>query len=287
MADNMSKNADEIVSYLKDNGFSIFYASDLFGEDGTLPEVVWDERVDYKKFFDIAKKEGIKNIIYYSEYFTDDQFEKINHILNDKKNISIEEWIEIRRERTKHGENMGAYSFAYIKDHVLYCLKDQIQWNKELEKRVLPRSVSIQQNRMIEENNREDNLKKMEEIPIEKIGDEFIKMLTKEFPNATTRDVYAIDHAFWEMKGVDRYGKGSILREKVKQYVNKKIIDDEKKMLITLIEDCISWAKENKMKKVFKYNISEYLNEKNVKLSWESSDMLYSTVNRRLKKDTP
>lgn len=280
--DDLSSEIEQITKYLNDNDFNIFYASGLF-DDAILPEVTWNNDVIYEKFFVIAKKEGINTIIFDSDTLTDTQIEKIDEILSDEKNIpNIEEWKDTFRDRKEQGKKAGAYTFAYVKGGILYCLRDKTQWNDDLYTRFSRLKISSIQQQTTQ--NRKELPKELETLSIDEIGEEFMEFLLKEFPKPTTRDVYMAERAFWDKKGISMISAdGIILSEKIRKYADKKITDKEKEKIPEIVESCLTWAKENSLKKVFKRNLDVFLDEQEITLSWETKDRIYNKVNMKLK----
>ena len=59
----LQKNYDEIIDFLKKEKYNIFH-SQRNSEEAILPEIIWDiKNNSWNDFFSIAKKEGISTII--------------------------------------------------------------------------------------------------------------------------------------------------------------------------------------------------------------------------------
>ena len=285
MNDDLTQKIEKITKYLTDNGFNIFHASG-FLDNSELSEITWDNNVSYDQFFTIAKKEGINTIIFDSDRLADSQIEEIDEMLKDEKDIpNIEEWKTMFQDRKEQERKTGAYNFAWVKDNIIYSLSEQTQWNKVLHQKLIELSTSEREQHMRIQKSSENRLQKeLDKKSIEDIGEEFMEYLLKEFPDATTRDVYVTERAFWDKKGISIIsGDDIILSEKVRKYADKKITDREKEKLPGLIEGCLAWAKENELKKVSKRNLDVFLDEQDIRIRWETRDKIYNKVNMRLK----
>ena len=76
--------------------------------------------------------------------------------------------------------------------------------------------------------------------------------------------------------------------EKVNQIAENEvmntIVNEEKRQLPNIIEDCISWTKENGFYKLTRANMQAFLLEKGLHLTYLTQDALYIKVNFELKK---
>jgi arginine repressor len=53
---------DEILAFLKKEGFDIFY-SDSSSDLDSLPNIRWQNSKDWKLFFSLAKSQGVKLLV--------------------------------------------------------------------------------------------------------------------------------------------------------------------------------------------------------------------------------
>ena len=67
MGDEIRDQYNEIKSFLEKEGFNIFYVKEFVASEY---DHIWDTEYDWKKFFEIAKKEDVKTIIVSSIDFT-------------------------------------------------------------------------------------------------------------------------------------------------------------------------------------------------------------------------
>jgi len=88
--DDLSKNYDQVLVHLKNEGFNVFYSSNISDEE-IFPEVMWDKRnSSWKEFFNIAKKEKINTIIVQRENFRKDDFEKLEDVMSEATIVNQE-----------------------------------------------------------------------------------------------------------------------------------------------------------------------------------------------------
>lgn len=92
---------------------------------------------------------------------------------------------------------------------------------------------------------------------------------------------------FWESFGIQRYSSDAKVRlkmEKANSLVQQEQLKKEKESLGKLTDECLSWAKENGLRKLTKSNVDYFLSEKEVQLSKQSRDALYTQANFKLSK---
>jgi len=289
--DDISKNYDQVLAHLKNEGFNVFYSRNISDEE-ILPEVMWDDRdSSWKEFFNIAKKEGINTIIVQREDLRKDDFEKLEEVMTETTIVNqeiVDEFKKAIREFKKYQDQLGAVMFSWIKDGTKYSLSEKAKWFEEFEenfKQLQSQTSSTRRVGRMESEEQEELPEAVRKKSVEELADEYYKYIEKEFPNAGRRELYIAGEAFWQEKGVNRFysGKGRILMERVLSIVERKLEAKEKETLPQLIEDSIEWAKENGLKKMSKSNINGFLAEKGDNLSTSNKDILYNRVNFKLK----
>ena len=125
------------------------------------------------------------------------------------------------------------------------------------------------------------------------LADELVAFVQKAFPEELDRMSAVTKRLFWESKGLPPYldvedpkitlkveKAESLAQLKLKQEVQKK----EKQLVPKLVEECLNWAKENRLKKVTKTSVDYFLSEKSQILSKMSRDAIYIKVNFMLAK---
>jgi len=97
---------------------------------------------------------------------------------------------------------------------------------------------------------------------------------------------------FWREKGLERYGVNPKIMAKmekaqliVEKQLTRELLEKEKKMLPKLVAECVECVRSEGLKRVYKYNIVYFLQEKGIELSLQSRDILFNKVNFELKKN--
>jgi len=288
MSDDLDKKFNEIINHLDDNGFNIFYSKTSL-EDTNFPEFKWDLKKDWKRFFSIAKSEGIKTVMTLTEKLTEEDFEEFKDVM-DNSTISpelLQKFKPILIEYKKNMHKVGAFVFYWIKNETVYTLSEQTKWFSNFEQDL--NNLIVEKER-IESHISRDSLEE-QELPeeirkksVEELASEFLEYLLKEFPHPGRYDTYTVENLFWKEKGLERFtSKSRLLIGKVSSIVLRKIEEKEKETLPQLVEDCIKWTEENQLNKITKTNIIGFLAEKGVELSSSNKNILHSRVSLKLK----
>ena len=122
-----------------------------------------------------------------------------------------------------------------------------------------------------------------------------IQWIDKEFPNILEDELHTTkeaQRAFWVEKGLENiFELEPDVNHKlltVEGIVDKKFLirekEREKKLLPSLVEEFVKWGREQGIKKLFKYHVSEFLDEKEVSLSRSGEDSLCTKANNKLRK---
>jgi hypothetical protein len=115
MDDEIRDQYNEIKSFLEKEGFNIFYEVIKPREDVH----VWDTKYDWKKFFEIAKKEDVKTIIVSSIDFT----------LQDVSDELEKEKIDLIK---KYNGKMELFVFMWYKDLKSFWFSKTADWHDEV-----------------------------------------------------------------------------------------------------------------------------------------------------------
>jgi hypothetical protein len=280
------------LDYLKKD-FNVFHAKEASSK---VTEVVWDKDTDWKEFFEIAKKEGVKTIV--AEVLTlpkeeldlDKLAEEDDIMLNDDL---IKQYKPEFSKFSKFADKIGAYKFSWIKDGVKYVLSESTDWFEDYAKLLMTiNSLASNQSRfgrvgMAQEEIPPELKKKSEE----ELADEMIDFIKEQLPTPDRHGFYQVRELFWSKKGVtSRFGMSPEIRfkmSKVEMIAEKRIEEaqaaEEKDKLPDLIDECIEWCKENGLKKLIKANVKAFLAEKEMTLSRNGEDILYQKANFKLK----
>ena len=287
----LQKNYDEIMDFLKKEKYNIFH-SQRNSEEIVLPEIIWDiKNNSWNDFFSIAKKEGVSTIISETENFSNEDIKKIENVIQEKieeDTEMAEQYNDIFKDLKKHENELGTFIFSWIKDGTRYSFTEKTPWFEELEINLQEVQTVAKQRKQYRQTLTEEHEEVPEAVskkPVEELAEEYYNYILKEFPNANRHDMYNAERVFWQEKGVDKYitGKGRMLIDKVSNLVERKFEAKEREMLPKLIEDCIKWCKEIELKKLTKSNVLGFLAEKEMNLSGHSKDILYNRVNIKLK----
>ncbi len=123
MSDEIRDQYNEIKSFLEKEGFNIFY--EVFKSRKNVSD--WDTEYDWKKFFEIAKKENAKTIIVSSidfnkaDSWTDEDDEILNGLEKDEIDLI-----------KKHSKKMGSFIFMWFKDARAFRLIKKADWYDEV-----------------------------------------------------------------------------------------------------------------------------------------------------------
>lgn len=134
MTKDLNKFKDELVSFLKNEGFVVFYGSYLSGKEESS-SVYWDNEVeqDYKQFLRVAKDQGIKTIYISTITFEESDIEECLGDLSEEEDIN-EETVQTRKKlerfRNKIGELCQLYIF-FLKDGIPHFFVKSADWYEE------------------------------------------------------------------------------------------------------------------------------------------------------------
>ncbi len=119
MGDEIRDQYNEIKSFLEKEGFNIFY--EVLKSRKNVSD--WDTEYDWKKFFEIAKKEDAKTIIVSSLDFTvQDDDEILNELEKDEIDLI-----------KKHNKKMALFIFMWYKDVRAFRLVKKADWYDEVD----------------------------------------------------------------------------------------------------------------------------------------------------------
>jgi len=151
-----------------------------------------------------------------------------------------------------------------------------------------------------EEEPKQVALMKLEKASAEELSEELVKFTKEQFPaiERSGIDLYRAKDAFWLERGVEstselepqirlKIRRAEMLAERKlereKVMMEKARVEEEKKQLPALIDECVMWAKSSGLSRVTKSNIQAFLAEKEIELSDLSIDILYTKTNQKLK----
>lgn len=134
----------------------------------------------------------------------------------------------------------------------------------------------------------------LEKKSAEELASELLEYIKKEFPDAKEGiGLHEAIEMFWKEKGWDEFEynpKISIKMEKAESMAERRLtreqFEKEKEILPKLVNELVEWAMNEGLKRVYKYNVVSFLQEKEVELTQQSTDVLFNKVNIELKKKT-
>lgn len=297
----MDAEAKEIVDYVQEQDFNIFYA-DHENEDERV-YFRWDKTKDWKDFFTIAKKEGITTLIATIRLLDKDELEQLeNDLLSESENPKefdnpqdFEKAKGFIKDLSAQKGKIISYNFTWIKDGLEYSISDTASWFEELEEKIrqempslldepsgvrMPSSLESERlNPAYLKNKKEDDLVK-----------ELVQFVVEESKgNPSIDDFRQFRFMFWNKKGVEAFrvsAENRYIIEKVEMKAEQEIesmqLEREKKEMPTLIEECFKWCRETGLNKLNKTNISAFLTLKGIRLSKNSQDVLYHNIKLKL-----
>ena len=157
MDDEIRDQYNEIKSFLEKEGFNIFY--EVLKSRKNVSD--WDTEYDWKKFFEIAKKEDAKTIIASSidfnkaDSWTDEDDEILNGLEKDKIDLI-----------KKHSKKMGLFIFMWFKDVRAFRLIKKADWYDEVTSIISETSV---ENGQDTKEAFKDNIKELNKLSLEEL----------------------------------------------------------------------------------------------------------------------
>lgn len=287
---DLQDKSKEILEYAKNEGFSIFYSKEFDDYDYDIFD--WDVSKDWKEFFTIAKNEEVKIIV-----ASINTFDSSNEDLIKAAQSATEEENEQDEDLdfTKYNGKVGSYRFLWVKDSIKYSLSEMTDWYKEYKEiESTLKGEYAQQQRMAF---RTDFLQRREEIPAiltskseEELAKEVVEFIEKESPHASRYEVYTLIRLFWSNKGLFDHGLSSqadVIRRRIdlkaEKIFEQKQAKEEKERMPKLVEQCVSWARKNGLKKLILGEVGAFLTEHEITLSREGQRVLWQKVNLELK----
>lgn len=254
------------ILHISTGKFYIFYSSPIT-ESENVQYVEWSTD-NVEDFFAFAEKIGIK-IIYLHE----------GKIANSTK--------------YEHKGELGYIEVSFLYEGIFHVFSEGEDWFfEEGETTEETSKVDVFGHKIdtAESLERENSTKELNENPPNELAKEMVEFAYKEFSDSLT-SFYKVADAFWESKGLNFIGadaKNRIKMERVNQIAEKEVmnalVNKEKEQLPKIIENCVSWAKENGFNKLTRSTMQAFLLEKGLDLTSLTQDALYIRVNFELKK---
>lgn len=271
---NLEETLKEIEEHLRQEQIAVFYGDDR-GELNYIAEVWWSEdRPDWREFIKAAKEAGTKVIIIQFERLDEEMLESIP---SDKEQTS-----KTIRDLKEHIGEIGQFFLFWIREGVKYTYCQLTPWRSELDNVLSEMEVPLE----------------IEEKSPEELSKEFVDYIEQEHPDLDADFLPTeVKKAFWKKKGLgasDIFGSQEIdeeIEEKVEtveelamEIWKQRVKQKEKKIVPRLVEEFDEWARENGLRGISRSNLNAFLGEKEVFLSPDAHDRVYSRVSLLLRK---
>jgi len=298
----MSKMTDleefqnNVESFLKNEEFNIFRYQDAnFSE--FISDLKWYDSENWEEFFAIAKKEGITTIFEEIEQFSKNEFESFKENLEEDTDDFQDSIENICANLESNLDEINSVSFSWINNNVRHTITKQVAWLGEIEQEIkeLKRKQLLQQKKLeheqqeqrrpsYEEMQQEDVPKELLNKDPNDLAKQLLDYIEVEHPDADRSELYHIEKAFWQEKGLNNYSiKHRIFSQKISSIIEKINDKKEKDQLPELVEKCVEWAMENKIYKPTQSVLRGHLAEDDIDLSTNNFKILHTRVCLELK----
>ena len=261
--DDLEKLREEFLNFYS-RKFEIFYLEE--------PIIYMDERYviwkgnDFKQFLSLAEKLGVK-LIYFST------------VIGEKD--------------SEYSGKIGLIELSFLYNNIFHVFISMASWFKELleKEEAEPKEEGL---KMGVSEEREEVSRDVLERSVEELVSEMIDFIKEEYKGDLSEIIgylRDVQRQFWLEKGIRNLWilepslkiKLEKVENRVERYFLEQMRKKEKEILPRLVEECISWCKENKLTKLAKTNLKYFLAERNINLTPIGREELYSKVNLRLK----
>jgi len=271
---DLEETLREIEAYLRQEQIAVFYGDEL-EEPKYVAEIVWaDDKPDWKEFVRAAKEAGTKVIIIQRDRLNEETFESGEE---DSSGPSA--------DFRNHIGKVGQLILFWIRDGVKYTFPITTTWwderasTEELYEQEIPSEIK-------------------KKSP-EELSREFADYMEQEHPELVGENYLpeSITSVFWKNKGLEIHHldeddmMGEEISEKVEtaqrlgiELWEQRMKEKESKIVPHLIEECDEWARENGLRGISRSNLNAFLGEKEVSLSSEARERIYSRVSVLLRK---
>ncbi len=288
--ESLEKTRDEIVSYLQEQGVSVFFGEDVSAAEGA--EFQWS-RDGWKDFVGLAKKEGVSLMVLDEQLLSKEDLEELVDLVGPDKLKEVVTKEDLGKLQEFKG-TIGGLRLAWIKEGVKFTYYQSTEWFSEFQdlRNTLLETGEGSEGELA---GRPTMMSrpfygtlppKVKETPPEVLAEEMVTFMKKEYGGLSTKMFDSASRVFWEKKGVPQFGDGEVglLKDKVEGMVEEKIAEAEKEKLPQLVEATVEGCKGNEFRKLTKQNLKAFLAEKNETLSRPSEDILLTRVNVKLAK---
>jgi hypothetical protein len=213
MNEDLKKLKEEILEYMKKEGFNVFYGKEAPTAKPST-EIRWfSEEGDWKDFLKTAKLEGIKTMIVNYSILTKDDIEINLQIGETEKTKSADEFSKELKSFQDHIGKIGELNLMWIKDGIRYTYTEATDWWLDFQSLVAPKLVTREfipeEEEVISAPYGVTSVQIPEDLKsktAEELAEEMIEFIKKEFPDVDEHvSFHELTRLFWVKKGL-RYG---------------------------------------------------------------------------------
>jgi len=280
--ETIQKFQEIMESHIESEGFNVFnYTTASYSE--FISEIEWDDIKNWKKFFLIAKNEGILTFYKQIEIFSKNEFDTIKDDLDDDEHYDL-----IENLKSKLDE-ISSITFSWFKNNIRHSITKKVSWMVELEQELTSLDDDDSSNE-VEDRSLEREQQSEIDVPENLRGDEvelakkLLIFWQKENPTQSRYIDRDLEMAFWEP-----YDELFSFNEKHRAF-QRKVEDltiqlhqkNEKEKIPDLVEKCVEWAIENKRSKTTQIEIREFLEDIGEVLDSNNLKSIIEKTNRQL-----
>ena len=280
--ETIQKFQEIMESHIESEGFNVFnYTTASYSE--FISEIEWDDIKNWKKFFLIAKNEGILTFYKQIEIFSKNEFDTIKDDLDDDEHYDL-----IENLKSKLDE-ISSITFSWFKNNIRHSITKKVSWMVELEQELTSLDDDDSSNE-VEDRSLEHEQQREIDVPENLIGEEvelakkLLIFWQKENPTQSRYIDRDLEMAFWEP-----YDELFSFNEKHRAF-QRKVEDltiqlhqkNEKEKIPDLVEKCVEWAIENKRSKTTQIEIREFLEDIGEVLDSNNLKSIIEKTNRQL-----
>lgn len=281
--EDLEQTLQEVVSYLKQQGFAIFYGFE-FPETRYFAEMQWDDQNhEWKAFLEATREAGSKIIVLEIHRFKEDDLHRFLPRVEQEETAPAEDADKLRKYLGK----LCQLGLIWCKDGVKYSFTRTTDWWDALMEQETQKESEVEAKKAEISND-------VKSKSVEQLAEELLAFIREEFPESETRvgPPYEAERLFWETKGLrSPFVEDPEIRIKMERteilarsILEQEVQKREKELIPELVEQCVKWARENGLRKVTKTNVDYFLTEAGRSLSRTSRDTIYNKVNLSLSK---
>jgi hypothetical protein len=126
----------EMIEYAKSQGFRTFYQKGKIFYHSSA-EFTWDNEMDWKEFFNLAKEEGCTMIAVSHETIDNlSSMKLIKRITNKEKVPLSKNTAKELEELGQYSDKVGALKMFWFKNGAIYSYADETDWFKDTTEKV-------------------------------------------------------------------------------------------------------------------------------------------------------